>query len=69
MYPLRPGDSGAPGREPVIQEYETVPAERTEDKTLGAYVLVPENIRNVWEEELAEKRLDTEYARAARFTL
>ncbi len=55
------------GRESVVREYETVPAERTLEKPIGAYTLTPERARDLSEEELAKKRLDAEAARAARF--
>jgi hypothetical protein len=55
------------GRERIVREYETVPEKRTEDNPLGAYSLTPESIRHLPEEELAEKRLDAEDARCARF--
>jgi hypothetical protein len=55
------------GRERVVREYETVPAERTEENPLGVYTLTPESIRHLPEEELAQKRLDAEDARCARF--
>src|SRR5918995_6929167 len=45
----------------------TVPGEGTESNPLGAYTLTPESIRHLPEEELAEKRLDAEDARCARF--
>ena len=55
------------GRERIVREYETVPEERTESNPLGAYTLTPESVRHLLEEELAEKRLDAEDARCARF--
>ena len=55
------------GRERIVREYETVPEERTESNPLGAYTLTPESVRHLPEEELAEKRLDAEDTRCARF--
>jgi hypothetical protein len=55
------------GRERVVCEYKTLPAERTEANPLGAYTLTPESIRHLPEEELTQKHLDAEDARCARF--
>jgi hypothetical protein len=55
------------GREKTVREYETVPAERTEDNPLGVFTLTPDSIRSLSEEELEQKRLDAETTRAARF--
>ena len=50
-----------------VREYETAPKERIEDNPLGIYVLAPENIRHLADEELAEKRRAAEDARGERF--
>ena len=50
-----------------MRDYETIPAKRTEANPLGAYTLTPESVRHLSEEELAQKRLDAEEARCARF--
>jgi hypothetical protein len=55
------------GRERIVRDYETIPAKRTEANPLGAYTLTPESVRHLSEEELAQKRLDAEEARCARF--
>jgi hypothetical protein len=55
------------GRECIVRGYETVPEKRTESNPLGAYTLTPERIWHLPEEELAEKRLEVEDARRARF--
>jgi hypothetical protein len=52
---------------PVIREYETVGAERTEDNPLGIYKLAHESIRYLGEEELEAERRDAEEERSARF--
>ncbi len=57
------------GWESVLCEHETVPAERIEDNPLRVDRLSPENVGSLSEEGLAEKRLDADAARAARFTL
>ena len=51
----------------MVREYETVPAERTEENPLGVYTLSPKSIRHLPEEELAEKRRAAEEERSARF--
>ena len=55
------------GLERTVREYETVPAERTEDNPLGAYRLTPENVRFLGEEELAQRRRAAGKETAARF--
>jgi chromosome segregation ATPase len=50
-----------------VQEYETVPPERTEENPLGIYTLTPERIRQREPEELEEIRRERERARAERF--
>ncbi len=55
------------GWEKTVREYETVPAEKTEDNPLGVYTLTPESIRHLPEEELAEKRRAAEEERSQRF--
>jgi len=52
---------------PVIREYETVGAERTQENPLGIYTLAPERIRSLSEEEVASRRRAAEAARGARF--
>ena len=54
-------------RMPVIREYETIGAERTPDNPLGIYMLTPERIRLLPEEEVAKRRRAAESARDARF--
>ena len=49
------------------REYETVPAERTEDNPLGVYRLTPERIRHKDEEELETERREAQEARSQRF--
>ena len=52
---------------PVIREYETVGAERTQENPLGIYTLTPDRIRSLSEEEVAGRRRAAEAARGARF--
>jgi site-specific DNA recombinase len=54
-------------RMPIIREYETIDAERTEENPLGIYTLTPERIRLLPEEEVAARRRAAEAARGARF--
>ena len=55
------------GREWTVREYETVPAERTEENPLGIYTLTPESIRERTQEEVEGLREGAERERSARF--
>jgi len=48
---------------PTIREYETIPAERTENNPLGAYTLTPERVRHKDEEKLEAEQWVTLEAR------
>jgi site-specific DNA recombinase len=55
------------GRMPLIRNYETVPPERDEVGGLALYMLAPERIRFLSEEEVARRERKAEAARGARF--
>ena len=50
-----------------VQQYETIPAERTPDNPLGIYELTPERVRERTPEEVEEIRQRRERERAERF--
>lgn len=54
-------------RAPAIRDYETIPEERSEDNPLGAYILTPDRIRHLPEEEVAQRERQTEDEKAARY--
>ena len=54
-------------RTPAPREYETVPAERTDENPLGVYTLTPERIRHTSEEELEQQWRAAADEQAARY--
>ncbi len=55
------------GTTDYVQEYETIPAERTAENPLGIYTLAPDRLRKRKPEELEEIRSERERKRAERF--
>jgi hypothetical protein len=51
----------------VVREYETVPAERTEENPHGLYTLTPDRIRRLPEEEIAKREREARAARSRGF--
>jgi len=54
-------------RTPGVREYETVPAQRTDENPLGVYTLTPERIRHLQGEELEHRRRAAADEEAARY--